>query len=308
MIVMDGERRTEYKRICTTEDVNYEWFARKSLGEDPSVNPLIVSVLQEAIEQANHVYQDDWDLQVYVCYEGGMMKYYPFFVFKFDEIKISNSTGSDIIIDDLYVGIYLRVSGDSIKMSSLQGTRGVMSDSELSSGYLHSHLSSMSSRYVQFFKSFCMGSSGVKQTIMLLDAGWSKELFQMLLFQIEEFVSWESLDGGPHIEFSRVFNKVGRVVTILSLDEILELYKLIDTYLHIDDVEIEIDNSNFTVSDTDKLETALVAILPEKYQVKKTPDGKMFPVVTKKITGKTAKTDIVWKKTETSKYCNNQFS
>ena len=141
-----------------------------------------------------------------------------------------------------------------------------------------------------------MGSSGVKQTIMLLDAGWSKELFQMLLFQIEEFVSWESLDGGPHIEFSRVFNKVGRVVTILSLDEILELYKLIDTYLHIDDVEIEIDNSNFTVSDTDKLETALVAILPEKYQVKKTPDGKMFPVVTKKITGKTAKTGIVWKK------------
>ncbi len=96
---------------------------------------------------------------------------------------------------DLYVNIDHQIS------SKFEGIRMSQDRREIYKGYLHSHLPSRN--YIRGneiqWNNFCLGTGEIFQTLLVLNAEFSPELFGMFLHQLYQYLSWESLEGGPHI-------------------------------------------------------------------------------------------------------------
>ena len=106
----------------------------------------------------------------------------------FPEILISNSKKQKHIIKDLFVKI--KVVGGQIKEFS--GTRTTLNAVEIHHNYNHSH---MSQSGFGIWGAFCTGSSFVRE---LLSAPLTEDNLWALFFNLEAFVSHESIEGRPY--------------------------------------------------------------------------------------------------------------
>jgi len=135
-------------------------------------------------------------------------------IIKHDNITITNS-----IEDSKYIGtIFTYLKGAIFENPErflinivLRGTRLTYNYKDVISEYTHSHLPSDSSRT---FCSFCLGHgndifAGIKETQAFPhNGGIYHEIndleFEGLILAIEDFIKWESLEGGPHKKMETV--------------------------------------------------------------------------------------------------------
>ena len=181
--------------------------------------------LAEVKEVLEVVYPDNWDIQP------------SFILIKFPFIEIKNSLHQSHLIKDLFVQIYYFESndGDDIYLGSLYGNRMTVSKAEFSSCYKHSHLSTCANPTI--FTIFCTGSTTFSQThIKCQSAGTlNKELFHFFLIQLNEYLKWESLEGGPHIKMSNI-SSLPRIIDYINdsrKDTFFATYKSL-IYSHLD--------------------------------------------------------------------------
>jgi hypothetical protein len=166
------------------------------------------------------IFPQNWDLKLVPLFGSKFKEYRYEVTIRFPEFVIQNGKGLYHTIKDLYVFFKLKPKGGM--MGKLQGKRGTLSYQEAACGYRHSHLPSEGygvrggnrNRRGQVrdlneagFQSFCLGSSEIQELVSLWNSDrfkFSQEEFELLLYQIDAYVRWESLQGGPHFRIANI--------------------------------------------------------------------------------------------------------
>jgi len=139
---------------------------------------------------------------------------------RFPEFEITNGRISHTI-KDLYVKFTVDVEG-KLK-HRISGKRGTISYREALSGYRHSHLPSSTKMKLLVtgkstgrtcvdsgYEPFCTGNTDFSRMMNT----WRREKFspisfELFLYQLDAYVKWESLGGGPHIRMSSITDAGG---------------------------------------------------------------------------------------------------
>lgn len=119
----------------------------------------------------------------------------------FPDFVITNSDGNTHRIRELYVSFTIEDQGGRFTVE-IKGTRGTLTVSEANTNYAHSHLPLGASQGV--FHNFCQGSSVFKTITTGLVVRPTEAQWELALLSLENYVKWESLEGGPHALFSSI--------------------------------------------------------------------------------------------------------
>lgn len=115
------------------------------------------------------------------------------------------------VIQEGYIIKYSESAASFKIASGLFGTRSTLTPVEYKCGYEHSHLpctnpASMAKDIKLTYFNFCLGEGEICQVFQMLETGFNPDIFTMLLYQIDNYVRWESLDGGPHIKMENLIS------------------------------------------------------------------------------------------------------
>lgn len=113
----------------------------------------------------------------------------------YPEVIISNGTLKHLIKD-----IFVKLSFQKEGYIDMSGNRFTNTYVENEKNYDHSHLSTMrwdfNAKGEKTFRNFCLGVSNLAFSVKIIKH--TKEDWRMFFFQLEEYLGWESLDGGPY--------------------------------------------------------------------------------------------------------------
>lgn len=148
-------------------------------------------------------------------------------IIRFKEITLKNSNNRIHKIHNLFVKFHVSYYGNFI--NEIEGLRTTLTEEEASSFYRHSHLSSHSEGY---FSHFCLGTGPIatlKQFIASIDDDFEEEDYRndirLFLHNLNEYLSWESLEGGPYRKISNMIEKSSsRLITEYDKED-YELFK-----------------------------------------------------------------------------------
>jgi len=187
------------------------------------------SIIPQVKEALEAIYPGNWDIQEHL----DDLSDNPYFTYEiiilFPEVTITNGQrGVSYTIKDLYVK--LEYDEDFVLKNSMQGRRGSLSITDYISNYRHSHLPSSSSGGWQ---RFCLGASELSAITTDLSSprdiqgDFSIIQFELHMYQIDAYVRWESLGGGPHYRIRNISipgetRHIGPIQTKRIFQKILE--------------------------------------------------------------------------------------
>tara|TARA_R110001592_G_scaffold124249_1_gene332990 strand:+ start:9017 stop:10459 length:1443 start_codon:yes stop_codon:yes gene_type:complete len=223
------------------------------------------------------IFGHNWDIQE--DFENS--KYNMSLILRFPEITIKNGRAGKKTLYDLYIKV--EFDENLTVTSRMQGRRGAITYSEYISGYRHSHLpsSSCSSEDMENmcgWKDFCLGNSEMSaiqrdwQVDRTSSAGEPFNIiqFELFMYQIEAYASWESLGGGPYIRMENVHNYEG--VTKIHNRILNNIYG--NEIKNLKEFKVSFDNSkNRFIVDLEELEAILTKMDISVDRVQKTRDG-----------------------------------
>jgi hypothetical protein len=142
-------------------------------------------------------------------------------VLKYNDITLTNSEGSSHFIKSIF--IKLRFNKITKRFdNSMQGIRGDLSVKELNSGYSHSHLRTSQNSW----SPFCLGSSEIAGILTdLNDDNFNDAKFDLLLYNLEEYIKWESIEGGPYFRIANLNYGESTRETSFSSETLNEIYE-----------------------------------------------------------------------------------
>lgn len=108
-------------------------------------------------------------------------------------------------IRDLYVLFSVSHTAESTWSVGLAGLRSTLTLSEYNSHYAHSHLPAHNGGIAE---SFCQGTSQFRAITTGLSARPTEGQWELALLSLERFVTWESLEGGPHIRMGTITSRI----------------------------------------------------------------------------------------------------
>lgn len=159
--------------------------------------PLVASVIGETMD--NYVGRHRWSLDKQPGVSGVYLTIdYP------KPFEITNSDGDLHTIEGLRVLVPFERDGreDRIKVKGnyIYGYRSHISVPELQCSHRHSHLPSQNYDSPDYVNDFCLGDGGgpIKMAMMECNMDFDTLKFEVLLLQIERFIAWESIEGGPY--------------------------------------------------------------------------------------------------------------
>ena len=183
--------------------------------------------LHEMIKIFEQKFQGNQDLAFEVKQEVDCFKLYPYFKVLYPEIEITNTNKEKHTIKNLVVVFPLKwdSSFKKWKIDEIRGLRLTLSYLELDKRYPHSHLNSL--HLTSTFKSmtstkFCLGSSTLGMSIAEYNTESDKEksnlVLEGILYTLDTYVTWESLEGVPHSYIRNLLPFGGTPVSDSSLD------------------------------------------------------------------------------------------
>lgn len=181
--------------------------------------------LLEMIKIFEQKFQENQDLAFEVIKDLNGLN--PYFKILYPEIEITNTNKEKHTIKNLVV--IFSLSWDSYfkkwTIEEMTGLRLTLSYLELKNLYFHSHLSS--SNLSNHFKSmtstkFCLGSSTLGMSIAEYNTESNKEksnlVLEGILYTLDTYVTWESLEGVPHNYIRNLLPLGGTPVDNINLD------------------------------------------------------------------------------------------
>jgi len=142
------------------------------------------------------VYNNDFDIQI----KNNKL----YILLKEPDFIIENEEGDTTQIKNLIVELIFKYKDNSIVLDSFKSFKHIFENEEdILSGYVHSHCSANTINNLFYAKSFCTG--GTDFTVFLENIKQreiTSEEFDLLLYQIKEFLIWESEEGTPYIRFT----------------------------------------------------------------------------------------------------------
>jgi hypothetical protein len=116
----------------------------------------------------------------------------------FDEVTVSNRNGNSHTISEVYVRLEFKEDGS---VYSLKGTRSFQTVAEYYSTYLHSHFSG---GVVNQWSELCLGNTDMQFNLGDLMQRFHDIQLESFLHRFKNYLTWESLDGGPYRKLEQI--------------------------------------------------------------------------------------------------------
>lgn len=191
------------------------------------LHPLVIEYMNIHSRLMQEVYPDKWDFEIVVTlaqqnksvsinsilktisYYTLDIQFHP--VIWFENITISNSKKQSVPIKSIFVKLPVnlnRSTNRKYNIDSMVGARNIVSYNEYNNHYLHSHLPEQEiSKYNLQYKQFCTGSGEINFMKTKINQGFQEGIFKTILFHLEGYLTWESLEGGPYMKIEDLFLK-----------------------------------------------------------------------------------------------------
>lgn len=137
-------------------------------------------------------------------------------IIKWDKIEVGNSRGNRHTIYDMYVKLKMNDSWN--RLLRMEGARGLINFKEYESEYTFSHLS-----YNNFELSrFCVGTATPMSNFLsvLSTSEFTITLFEGFLYQLDVYLTWESIEGIPYRYISDIRYKNSNNSSYYRLDNL----------------------------------------------------------------------------------------
>lgn len=199
--------------------------------------------MENLIEALDRKYGQDWDMHIYSMFPDSNDNfyrdevYYLFPVIRYKEALLKNSDGEEKRIKDMFMCFDVDYSSGNgfFYLRNPTGTRATFSLKDVKSKYVHSHLRSKtieSFTHTFELQTFCRGSGEINDFLATMageeaDADYLEFFFVFL----DTFISWESLEGGPHRVMKDTFDTSNRLLINPSESRLKSYFDLSMFYL-----------------------------------------------------------------------------
>lgn len=205
---------------------------------DGSINDLIQDELQLVENTLREYYhEDNYSIRKINSYNYEI-------AIKFDRITLTNTPGQQHIIRELYVFIDLIFDAVLLKFKmnhKIRGQRGILTNSEKVNDYRHSHLSNEGW--------FCTGETQFRNHLATLSSGFTKIDLDILFLLLNQYVAWESLEGGPYRRMSDIKPREQQISCIsMEIWEDVFIYIMSNIEPYLNDLSIRL-NSQKVIND-----------------------------------------------------------
>ena len=155
-----------------------------------------------------------------------------FILVHFPHVRITNEHNRFVDINNLWAKLSISYNGTLIGGFKLN--RSEYSLLHISSGYLHSHISSIPIHNFMEFQNPCLGSGPIINTISTLNREYDRDMWNLFCLELSKYVTVESLDGVPYRRLEAIGsnNRITRdntfetILRLSSLEEPLTADKL----------------------------------------------------------------------------------
>lgn len=159
----------------------------------------IQPTIMDNVELANSLRNCEGRVDKY-RYESALGDNYCNLIIHFPLLTIRNAKGESWVIKDYYVLLDFNYR---MGLNAIKGFRATKSPIEFKLQYTFSHSQKSNSSLV----GFCFGSTPLDELVAELKLDAYDPIRLSLLFQqLEDYLSWESIDGGPHCSISKLLH------------------------------------------------------------------------------------------------------
>lgn len=150
----------------------------------------------------------------------GVVKFNDIFILvHFPHVRVTNEHDRFVDIDHLWAKV--KVMYDGTLNGGFKLNRSEYTMLHISSGYMHSHISSIPTIDFTSFQNPCTGSGPINGTISALNRDYDEDTWNMFCLELSKYVTVESIAGGPYKYLERLGTnnmRVGedRFITYLS--------------------------------------------------------------------------------------------
>ena len=180
-------------------------------------------------------------------------------VIRFPLVTITNDSKESHEIRDLWVRFFITGKGHIV--GTLMGTRTSVTPEEQIASYRHSHLGTSKG---SGWSGYCLGSGPLAMMIPMMRNTFKPGQFQLFLFNIKEYVKWESISGTPYIRMNTIKNRTGTVTASIMtirqdtretyIEHALTCLRGVSTEYLNANLEVRIEGNQFKVTITEDFE------------------------------------------------------
>lgn len=121
---------------------------------------------------------------------------------RFPKVTVTNEDDKSVDIDELYV--LVPINGNGTLKRDFSMVRSSYPIIQWLSGYSHSHLPSISINRTPYFGYPCLGNGPIGYTQDNLKDEFNIDMWGLFAFELEKYVTQESLLGGPYIKLESI--------------------------------------------------------------------------------------------------------
>lgn len=178
-------RNTDYKYISISNLV------RLNNNRSNQANKVLEDVLKEVFTEPT-VFIDNLILRNNTAY----------LYIRFPKVTVTNEDDKSVDIDELYV--LVPINGNGTLKRNFSMVRSSYPIIQWLSGYSHSHLPRLYTDRVPHFAYPCLGNGPLAPTQDNLRSVFNIDMWGLFAFELEKYVTQESLLGGPYIKLESI--------------------------------------------------------------------------------------------------------
>lgn len=141
-------------------------------------------------------------IATYMAREGCILVHFP-------NVRVTNENDRFVDISHLWVKVGVKSSGAGIGFFTMN--RSEYQLTHMQADYMHSHVPGIPFGNFTQFKSPCLGSGPIKNTLTTLAIGYDEAMWQLFCLELDKYVRVESISGVPHRYLEKIGNKAGMI-------------------------------------------------------------------------------------------------
>ena len=190
---------TFWENNKTTTVGNFSFKSNVSIAKEEELEYLLKTELQNLPPEV---------LQYYDIPLALSKLYKPYIIIHWDKVIITNENNKSVEIQDLFSRTQVSLDGTIIGNPNF--LRSTFPEIQWSSNYMHSHISSIEKNNLNEWKSSCLGSGPIRDTITTLSLRNDLNYWQLYCLELDKYVHVESLTGNPY----NYLEKIGSSSTV----------------------------------------------------------------------------------------------
>ena len=186
----------------------------------------------------------------------------------FPEITIKNREGKNHLIKGLWMKFHYNFI---FRMLRMGGIRSLKTFGEYMSNYNHSHMNCTQACSANHWLGCCLGNTDYSTLTIHLYSTFDKIQSTLFFQQLEDYLSWESIDGGPYMRMEDIGNRNYNTRSVyMNSNDLTEAYKqFIIKYPSGYNIELS-DNGiyyHFKVLKDEEFKAKVCDVCPEQFRM-----------------------------------------